>query len=498
MLKLIKSEPYFAGDEPAVRIIDTVDRSGLVKAAADSKIMEYVSKIQPEPNKVFLHILALGAGEYYGPNRNADWFGENALIDYHKTFETAPAHVFRNHQNRDPAIAIGQVVFAIYNDRMHRCELIAWIDKDKGRDIIERLERGDYPSTSMACRTKYDVCSICQNRAHTRQEYCEHMTEELGRMYPDGRKVMALNVAPLNFFDISIVVRPADVTSSVLQKVAFANDQVVGSAELAEIEGLTEKEASLKKLSEFIKEISDGVVVDADPSLDVILDKVKDPTHDAIDILRNYDLKQTLCSLAHLGISPSLGWLAELIARKTLGKGGEGIGGLVEGYIKEVGVDGLPIAQGDFGDPVGPNIAIVSALTPSIKQASLMPEYVEGRILEGGNAYIPGTNVGYIGNGPRIEETPYEKFRRENLAQHPEGNVVLAPLVKTLMIRGGAALAAKWYITQLIEQKMRENEASMLRTDAKIRLVEKRAEDYRSTHRLAKSDMIRVLKQRIN
>lgn len=500
MLKLIQSDPYFSDHEPAVKIIDQVDRSGLVKAAADNRIVEYVSKLQPEPNKVYLHILAMGAGEYFGANRNQDYFPENTLRDYYKTFETSPAHVFRNHVNKDPSIAIGQVVFAIYNDRMHRVELIAWVDTEKGRDVIERIERGDYPATSMACRTPYDVCSICGNRAHTRQEYCEHLSEELGRIYPDGRKVMALNVAPLKFFDISIVVRPADVTSSVLQKVASEEGRVIGSAEIAEIEGLTEKTATLKKLSEFIKEITDGVAIDADPSLSAILEKVKDPEHDAIDVLRNYDLKAVLESLAHLGISPSLGWLAELIARKTMGKEGEGMGDLVQGYVKEVGVEGLPIAEKDFGEPSGPNPAIVSALMPSVKQASLLPEYATARVFSTDTGiYIPGTNVGYIGNGPRIEETPYERFRRETLipqAQKPGG---LSHFIKTLMVIGGAALAAKWYITQVIAEKMKANQASQPSQPSrpvKIGLVEKRAEDYRSTHRLAESLMKRLILQR--
>lgn len=495
MLKLIKSEPFFHEQEPTVRIIDS-DRSGLIKAAADNRVMEYVSQLAPEQDKVYLHILAMGAGEYYGANRNQDFFGENNLRDHYKTFETSPAHVFRNHVNKDPAIAIGQVVFAIYNDRMHRVELIAWIDKTKGADVIQRIEAGDFPATSMACKTPYDICSICGNRAHTRQEYCVHLSEELGRIYPDGRKVMALNVAKLRFFDISIVVRPADVTSSVLQKVASENGQVVGSAELAEIEGLTEKTAAMKKLSEFVKEITGGVVVNSDPSLDSILEKVRDPEVDSIDILRNYDTKSVLDSLAHLGISPSLAWLAELIARKSLGKEGEGMGALIHGYVKEVGVEGLPLAQNDFGEPSAPSLAIMSALMPSVKQASLHPEFVSERSLQKQvPGFLPGTNVGYVGNGPRIEPTPYEKFRNEHIVPAATSPSGLSSIMRTLMVIGGAALAAKWYITQVIEQKMKANHAFDPSGPVKIGLVEKRASDYKSTHRLAESDMVKLVKK---
>ena len=260
LTKLIDSSSFFNKEDQIVTILNFDDTKGLLKqASADSRIQEFAERIKPEEGKVYLHLLALSAGEYFGANRNADFFPEHNLIDCHKTFETGPAHIFRNHVNKNPAIAIGQVIFSIYNDRMHRVEVIAWIDKIKGADIIERLENGDFPATSMATRTPYDVCSICHNKAHTRQEYCKHLREQLGKVYPDGRKVMAMNVAPLKFFDLSIVVRPADVTSSVLQKLAYDNSQepIVGSAEAAEMEGVSYddviKAASIKKLSEFIK-----------------------------------------------------------------------------------------------------------------------------------------------------------------------------------------------------------------------------------------------------
>ena len=272
MLKLIEIGTEEFG-EPSIKVIDDWSGHGLVKSAADSRISNFVSNLIPEPDKVYLHILAMGAGEFYGSNRNADYFPENNLIDYHKTFETSPAHVFRNHINKNPEIALGKVICAVYNERMHRVELVVWIDKEKGYDVVQRLERGEFPATSMACKTPYDVCSICGNKAHTRQEYCEHLTGQLGRIYPDGRKVMAYNVAPLKFFDISIVIRPADVTSSVLQKVA-SKESVSGSAELAEVEGLTEKVAAHKKLSELVKEIEEGNVADYSDNLNEILAKV--------------------------------------------------------------------------------------------------------------------------------------------------------------------------------------------------------------------------------
>lgn len=497
MLKLIQIGVEEFG-EPSVKVIEDWSGKGLVKSAADSRVSEFVKKLNPDPSRIYLHILAMGAGEYYGANRNSDYFPENNLIDWHKTFETSPAHVFRNHINKNPAIAIGQVILSVYNDRMHRVELIVWIDRDKGADIVERLERGDFPATSMACKTPHDVCSICGNKASTRQEYCEHLSDQLGRMYPDGRKVMALNVAALKFFDISIVVRPADVTSSVLQKVASAN-QVIGSADLADIEGLTEKTASMKKLSELLKEIDDGVVVDHSDSLSSILSKVKDPRYESIPHLASHDLSDVFSTMAHLGITPSIRFLAELIGHKLSGPDAAGIGDLVEGYLGSEGIEKLVTSDKSFGDFKEPNPFVMDLLMPSLKQSSLLPEIITERALLGEaihsayGSFIPATNVGNIGNGGKVEETPVERFKRlagSSDAHQPGG---LMTMIKTLVVVGSAALAAKWYITNAIENKMRQSQANQ-NNGVKIVLV-KSASDYVSTYHLAKGDMIKVLKK---
>lgn len=508
LTKLIDTSSFYHQDEPQVQIIDVGNTKGLLKQAADSAVTEFASRLKPEEGKIFLHILAMGAGEYFGANRNADYFPEANLIDYHKTFETEPAHVFRNHVNKDPNIAIGKVIFSTYNDRMKRVELIAEVWLDRGMDIERRIAMGDWPKTSMACKTPYDICSICGNKASTRQEYCSHLSNELGRVYPDGRKVMALNVAPLRFFDISVVVRPADVTSSILQKVAQEDDLVIGSVDAAEAEGLdkianNEKQAALKKLSELIKEIDgDGVgdVVGASSGLDNILGKIKDPDHSVIDILRNYKLNEVFSTMAHMGITPSVSFLAELIARKLMGNEGVGIGHLAASFVSSVGVRNAPMFEKDFGEITEPNPGVLTALMPYMPGTSFLPEYVEDRasITKEAfeqNKFVKGTNVGYAGNGPYIEPTIYEKFREETLAPSAENKHGLIKVLNTIMAVGGAALAAKWYITQAIEKKMKEAELNHLRDGVKIVLV-KAASDYKLTYKLAKAAMLQLIQKK--
>jgi hypothetical protein len=492
LVKLVDSASFFSKDEQLITILDFDKSKGLLKqASTDSRIQEFSSNIKPELNRIYVHILAMGAGEYYGANKNSDNFNEQNLIDCHKTFVTSPAHIFRNHVNKDPKIAIGQVIFSVYNERMHRVEVIAWIDRKKGADVVERIERGEFPATSMACKTPFDVCSICGNKAHTRAEYCEHLSTQLGKIYPDGRKVSALNVAPLKFFDMSIVIRPADVTSSVLQKLASEtaeadSEQIIGSAEAAEMEGIDyddiSKTASFKKLSEFIKEV-DGDIVDYSQNLEPLLAKVKDPHLDLIPALQMFKLKEIFETMAHLGISPSITFLAELIARKTMGEKAEGIGSLVASFVSEMGPGNinLPNDEQICGDS---SHLIAQILTSSIPGSSMFPDYVEKR------AMMTNSNIGYIGNGPHIEPTNYEKYRATNLANESEG---LTKILHTIMAIGGAAIAAKWYITRAIEAKMKEAQTAKDNSAVKIILV-KSASDYKLTYELAKAAMIKVVK----
>jgi hypothetical protein len=506
MLKLTTSDSTLFKGEPNVVVIDAGSEgtSGLVKRAADSAITEFAASIKPDPSKIYLHILAMGSGESVGANRNADWFPEDNLKQHFKTFETSPAHVFTNHVNRDPAKAIGQVMLAIYNDRMHRVELIAWVDRVKGKSFVERIERGEYPSTSMACKTPYDICSICGNKARTRDEYCSHLKTELGRLYPDGRKAMAINSGPLRFFDISFVIRPADVTSEVMQKVASNHylSDVVGSAEHAEEEGLVEKVATMKKLSEFIKEL-EGDVGPLSGDLTSILAKVSDPSVDVIPSLTQFPLHQVLDTFAALGMTPSIGFLAEMVGHRICGEGAEGIGTLVEGYLKEHGADQLHINDTD-AEGGGPHPSLVSLLQPFVKQASVFPQYVmqrsygDGAIRLGNVSFVPGTGYGYAGNGPGIEPTPQEVYR-SLMGSGPEGTPdgpserPIWHMIKTLLTVGGAALAAKWYITKMIDKRLKEAQLQSNNANTqpgiKIQLV-KSASDAKIASDLARISML--------
>lgn len=280
--KLLRYEdPFFENTgEPRVQLLEPHrGKAGFYKHASQ-EVNDYLSTVESCPGKRYVLVLAMSAGEYYGPNRNGDAFAESpvkikgewavapgeTLIDHYKTFETHGC-CYRHHINKDPNKKLGDIVKAFYNHKMHRVELLLEVDEDRGNDIVRKLDCGEFPGVSMGCRIRYDVCNICGNQAPTRDQYCEHvngLNPEFGmnQLLPDGRKCFVWNPSP-TLFDISFVFKPADRIGYTMQKVAYSSPyELKLSADLGnEVERLTDKRAALQKLSD-IDKIIHGEVVD--------------------------------------------------------------------------------------------------------------------------------------------------------------------------------------------------------------------------------------------
>lgn len=419
--------------------------SGLEKSAAADEVLDFTKTMEKKDGKFYLHINAMGAGEYYGANRNGDYFPEENLLQWYKTFETSPAHVFRHHVNKDPSIAIGKVVYSYYNPRMHRVELIAELDNKLAAAEKTAIEAGNYPMTSMACHTPYDVCSICNNKASTRAMYCTHLNTQLGQTLGDGRKVMSLNVGPLRFFDISMVIRPADVTSSVLQKVANDADMpVIGSAEIAELEGVSygnEKKASIKKMAvektaDLIKEVPGGEITVNSDSLSLILKSVEDPSDAVLSILKQYPMTDIINTFAHLGINPSLKFLIKIVAGKQIGQREDEIADAAIEALETHGIESIPESSADLIPELthtDPNPFLIKLLSRFKETSSFYREYVEKR------AAHTGFVNWQVGRGEPIEPSPI--FDRQPLSTSN-------PLLKIV----GAAIIAKIMISTIVGQ----------------------------------------------
>jgi hypothetical protein len=266
-------------------------------------ILDAIDKLEKKAGYTYLLINAMGAGEFYGSNKNNDYFPEKVLKEYHKTFE-ALAHVYKHHVNKDPRRSYGKVTYSFYNEKMHRVELIVEVNNSKAHDILDRIARGNNIAVSMGCRVPWDECSECGNRAKTRREYCVHLRRgSAGRLRPDGRKPYAVNLQP-KFFDISFVTIPADPTASVLSKVAsHVEDVVEGVTSGYDMDDLL-KVSGLKK-ADIIKRIEGKVESAASDPKNLIPFIQKDaPKEEIKNLTDNHELSKILSTLLSMQIMP--------------------------------------------------------------------------------------------------------------------------------------------------------------------------------------------------
>lgn len=300
---------FFYGDNNS-EVVKLLHPNALEKnAGISNEILDYLKTMKATKGKSYALINALSAGEFYGSNRNGDYFPEQSLKDYHKTFELF-GHVYRHHVNKDPEQSMGKVIFAFYNPKMHRVELVVELDNSRAKDVIEDLEKGKLPASSMGCKVPWDECSICGNRARVRSEYCSHLKDQLNRVLPGGKKVYAINRKP-KFFDISIVLIPAEKTSGVLKmfKELFPTDE----DELKKVAFYSEKSytklADFSNLAEISKNIESAGEVKAvadDPKelarlIELGQTRLKE---DTLKKLASYPVKDVLSTMLGLRIVP--------------------------------------------------------------------------------------------------------------------------------------------------------------------------------------------------
>ncbi|MHA2333749.1 MAG: hypothetical protein ACXAEU_17115 [Candidatus Hodarchaeales archaeon] len=250
------------------------DNQHLVKTAAVSPpqlkiIQRFMKQKKKEDGVLYALLSALGAGEYWSCNSNGDYFGLDRLVHTPVGWHDMPydqqkltgvrwewgyptfynAHSFAHHQNKDPLRSFGTVDYVNWDPHMKRVLLVVGFSRSKavqfgGQGALDRLENGEFPSVSMGCRVVGDFCSICTDwsrvnplidrpvdllREHKKRpivgfstvtgEYCQHLQNELRKIYFDGRQVKMLNLHP-RFFDISLVFIGADKTSYILAKLA--------------------------------------------------------------------------------------------------------------------------------------------------------------------------------------------------------------------------------------------------------------------------------------
>ena len=287
MHKIFQLEDRFATGEPTIQLVLSADgRGGRIlekrafDSAASSPAYEYLKTVTPKSGHSIVLVNAMGAFETYDDNRNGDsfpdrpvnvgasskcghknctasaWITEDEVLSKHyKTFEKHGG-IYKHHVNKDPSKSLGTVMKAVWNTKMQRVELLLELVNDRDKELVKKIEDGEYPAVSMGCHVKWDVCSICGHRAPTRKDYCEHARLKMRQVMPNGEKVCVHNPSP-RFFDISFVYRPADPTGFMLKKVASEGPAWLGfSAKAGElVDAYEQKVADERKLSDIRKQL---------------------------------------------------------------------------------------------------------------------------------------------------------------------------------------------------------------------------------------------------
>lgn len=187
----------------------------LVKRASAKHLLKY----EKNPKQEDLHIIALGAFEGTGLNRNADGFLERDCRNNHHYFKRADRAVHRHHKNKPTDPKFGNIKAAAYNEAMKRVELIVGLDRDKCADILHEQETTGNTNWSMASKQAYDVCTWCGHKAKTDKDRCACIPKNLGEINEEGEVCGMMNPDP-KWFEISYVKRPADRIGMSLGKMA--------------------------------------------------------------------------------------------------------------------------------------------------------------------------------------------------------------------------------------------------------------------------------------
>ena len=426
MLKVILPGSWDHGETPvsqvrmASRGLFGADYQNFVKRAGE-EAAHFVKHCQDLDLKhqTPVHVIAMGATESIGPNRNGDGFKEASLRKYTPTFEKF-AKVYRHHKNKSTDPHYGLVKKAYYNERMRRTELLLLLNKTKeaaakyggqvADEELETLESGDDLPVSMSCKIAYDVCSVCDNKAKDRDAYCESVDSGgscpgfgckygLTKVSSDGHIQHVDNPHPV-FFDISSVYRPAD-------RIAFGNvaDYLVKAAGAGQLGGA--------KLAE-LWNVSAGAEI---PELDGVA-----PVWAQTLVTKLARVEQN--EAAWRPLAPFFSYQESALDRQVLGKPGDKLAAAV---LDELTHRKVCLSPSQFLGWLGVSqekIAEVKALLPGVfLRLSRNPS-----LLNGVNLYKQAAVRERCLLGPKtllgVQKLAQQAFTQRNLQQHVASSVL--------------------------------------------------------------------------
>lgn len=172
-----------------------------------ARTLDFPAGVTYDPDYIYLWIRIVSAGEYYGPNKNGDYFPLAELVRSYETFRDA--HPFKNHENKDVGKAIGRIFDVRYDEEMVTVEVFKAIDKKVAPEIARGYQKGYLTDVSMGCKVPYTVCSVCGNKARRASEFCDHVKRHRLEFLGTGERVYEINFEP-RFHDSSVVLNGAE------------------------------------------------------------------------------------------------------------------------------------------------------------------------------------------------------------------------------------------------------------------------------------------------
>jgi hypothetical protein len=314
MRKTSHSEDFDFG-QPIVEILKVSSRGpdgGWFEKRA-SFLNQSRSELKPVKGHTPVFIIAMGAGEYFSSNRNADYWPKTKCVkvahtpahgngremtisaglqEQHPTF-VSHGKIYKNHNNSDQRLAKGFLKSSFFNAPLGRVELIGMLKDSHWQPQLAALDRGEHISTSMSASVPYDFCSYCANKATSRREYCEHLKHHKNAILDDGFQITAINEKP-TFTDLSVVIHPADRISYGLAKIDCQSGDIK-TAGFEDLSHRTREAILLEKLAKIEKEIECGAIQDL-PALARSVDKRdgKDLTDKEFSVVKSHKVGPTL------------------------------------------------------------------------------------------------------------------------------------------------------------------------------------------------------------
>jgi hypothetical protein len=414
---LIKFSATFDWDwdtEP-VQLIHNVNT--LTKAGSENPELR-VSKTAGQTDAL---VIALGAYEGTGANRNGDIFKEAECLKHYKTFVKSGSKnsegkydgraLNRHHKNKPEDPKYGNIKAASYNDKMKRIELVIGLDNDKCAEEIQKLAEGKQINVSMAAKVAYDKCTWCGHKAKTDNHRCKHIPKSLGEINKQGEMCSMENVDP-KWFELSIVGRPADRIGMSL-KLASDNGYIKTASDYKNIypgfvapdddhtylrisKYAEEKRSLVRKLAAIEKHIEGVIQSEPKDSKDKYIKEQKAKINESDDIpesvleeLRKHEPSKLLRALADHGIvfSPK-DFIRYSFGDKSLGSNSEDLFSKVKKHLpsmfSDMDEDGDEEVNDEKYDPSSSDIfpkGLLNTVKSLFENHSMFDKPVHGRIM---------------------------------------------------------------------------------------------------------------------